>query len=306
MRVQDEEDFRELETRLRIVLPETYQDRYEDVQPVSMGSAGLKYGNDGKVAWNEIWGSFCDLAMAGGPPHKGALLEPGMASEIDAQPAAYHEAVEEIRRGIALVTGFAAAASSSPGWVRMDCESHGMAGWLARAITMENISVRCDGAALDLPAGPAYRVAKEVKNVITSVAKTCHYWLEHMGPEQHRNIANLFARMNVASPLIQPAAPGDQARDPAAVRGAIAAAVRNATGLQASDHAYYGWLGFDCGAVRPAVWMMRALVVSGVLARREGNVLFVPVNAALDPEGTIVAQALARIHRFAVARNSFA
>ena len=39
-----------------------------------MRAAGLKYDADGKVAWDEIWGSFCDLAMAGGPPHKGKLL----------------------------------------------------------------------------------------------------------------------------------------------------------------------------------------------------------------------------------------
>ena len=57
-----------LEARIKTILPPQYQDCYEDVQPVSMGSAGLKYGPDGKVAWNEIWGSFCDLAMAGGPP----------------------------------------------------------------------------------------------------------------------------------------------------------------------------------------------------------------------------------------------
>jgi hypothetical protein len=50
-----------LEQRIKAILPERYQDCYEEVQPVSMGSAGLKYGADGKVAWNEIWGSFCDL-----------------------------------------------------------------------------------------------------------------------------------------------------------------------------------------------------------------------------------------------------
>ena len=66
-----------LDARLRILLPEQYQESYESVQPVSMGSAGLKFAADGQVAWDEIWQSFCDLAMAGGPPHKGALLAPG-------------------------------------------------------------------------------------------------------------------------------------------------------------------------------------------------------------------------------------
>ena len=44
-----------LEVRLRVLLPEEYQDSYDDVQPVSMGSAGLKYDEDGRVAWHEIW-----------------------------------------------------------------------------------------------------------------------------------------------------------------------------------------------------------------------------------------------------------
>ncbi|MEI4914029.1 hypothetical protein Q8G39_28685, partial [Klebsiella pneumoniae] len=65
-----------LDLRLRTMLPEEYQASYEGLEPVSMGSAGLKYDGDGNVAWNEIWDSFCDLAMAGGPPHKGTLLEP--------------------------------------------------------------------------------------------------------------------------------------------------------------------------------------------------------------------------------------
>ncbi len=75
-----------LNARLRVLLPEQYQESYESVQPVSMGSAGLKFAPDGQVAWDEIWQTFCDLAMAGGPPHKGALLGPGDPSAIAAAP----------------------------------------------------------------------------------------------------------------------------------------------------------------------------------------------------------------------------
>ena len=67
---EDREALHALDLRLRTVLPEQYQECYEDLQPVSMGSAGLRYRGDGRVAWDEMWGSFCDLAMAGGPPHK--------------------------------------------------------------------------------------------------------------------------------------------------------------------------------------------------------------------------------------------
>src|SRR5688572_24308513 len=102
MNVGEREALAALTLRLKAILPEEYQDSYESVQPVSMGSAGLKYGLDGKVAWNEMWATFCDLAMAGGPPHKGTLLEPGSAPEIGAQPDRYDEVVEEICRGVNL------------------------------------------------------------------------------------------------------------------------------------------------------------------------------------------------------------
>src|ERR1700741_5118609 len=78
-----------LDTRLKTLLPEEYRESYEQMQPKPMGSAPLKYDAEGLVAWDEMWGSFCDLAMAGGPPHKGALLEPGNEADIDAQYVRY-------------------------------------------------------------------------------------------------------------------------------------------------------------------------------------------------------------------------
>jgi len=96
---------RVLEARLQALLPQEYQDSYEEVEPVPMGSAGLKYDADGLVAWNEIWQSFCDLAMAGGPPHKGRLLQPAAAGEIAADRDRYTTVASEICRGITMATG---------------------------------------------------------------------------------------------------------------------------------------------------------------------------------------------------------
>ena len=234
MNVDEHEAIDALETRIRAILPEEYQDCYEDVQPVSMGSAGLKYGADGKVAWNEIWATFCDLAMAGGPPHKGTLLEPASPAEIDAQPAGYQYVVAEICRGITMVTGLPAERSPDPGWVRVECFSEGMAGWLLRAIVMENVSARADGESLDLPAGPAFRIAKEIKNVVTVIAKTSHYWMDHMPRDQQRDIEILFAAMARESPLVEPAPSSDGVRDDAEERlaGAMADAIQRDTGLR--------------------------------------------------------------------------
>jgi sirohydrochlorin cobaltochelatase len=302
----DRQALEELDFRLRVVLPEEYHDSYEDIQPVSMGSAGLKYAGDGRVAWDEIWGSFCDLAMAGGPPHKGTWLGPARPAEIEAEPDRYREVVNELCRGVTMVTELPVEISTHSGWVRVECYSEGMAGWLLRAIVMENIAAREDGLALDLPAAPGFRLEKEIKNVITVIAKTCHYWLGHMPRGQQRAIASLFATLGAEAPLIEPARwhDGPSIEGDAAAVAAMARRIHQETGLPSSHHRYPGWLGVECASVRAAVWMMRALVVSNVLSRREGGVLFVPLNPVSDPDGERVSRSLARVHRLAAVDQS--
>lgn len=295
-----------LEHRLRMILPAMYQDSYEEVQPVSMGSAGLKYDWDGKVAWDQIWGSFCDLAMAGGPPHKGTLLEPASPAEIEAAQERYLAVVEEICRGVRMVTEFSAERSEHPGWVRVDCGSRVAAEWLVRAIVMENVSAGWEGTTIDLPAGPGYRIEKEIKNVITSIAKTSHYWLDHMWSSQKREIGALFLAMAKEHPLIQSASVRHalMTDDWLALRGKVAESIFKATGLGVSAHTYANWLGISCPGVSAAIWMMRALVVNNVLSRREGTTLFLPINPELDPGGEIVVNALLQVHRLAISRDA--
>jgi sirohydrochlorin cobaltochelatase len=266
----DDRSAETLNARLRTLLPEQYRDSGDTVQPVSMRSAPLKYDAGGSVAWDQIWGSFCDLAMAGGPPHKGTLLEPGEQTAIDADFARYDAVVEEICRGITLVTGLRAYPAETVGWVAVTCPGDAMAGWLQRAIVMENIAARRRGAILELPAAPHFRIEKEIKNVVTAVAKTCHYWAGHMPAAQQQAIAELFIAMARESPLIEP-----------------------------HDHRQSGWRDVPCPDVRSAVRRMRGLVACNVLSRREGTVLFVPINATTDPRGEVVARALAAVDRWA-------
>lgn len=294
-------DFAALESRVIALLPEKYQDCYEDVQPLSMGSAGLKYGLDGQVAWNQMWGSFCDLAMAGGPPHKGTLLEPASPADIAAQANRYQEVVQEICRGIEMVTGLTAEQSSNPGWIRVNCVNRGTADWLLRAITMENVSVRSEGLELCLPAGPFYRLEKEIKNVITAMAKTSHYWFGHVSQVQRSNIRNLFARMEEEFPLLQP--------DPlahGAVREQMSEMIHQLPGLRTSNHQYSGWLGIESPNVHSAIWMMRALVASNILSRREGTVFFVPIDPVRDPTGEKAIRTVVRLSGLAGAEFSSA
>jgi len=296
----------ELDTRLRTVLPEEYQDTYEQLQPTPMKATGLKFADDGSVAWDKIWGSFCNLAMAGGPPHKGALLEPAPRSSVTANADHYDEVAREICRGISLATEMPADPSSDPGWVRVECYSDAMAGWLLRAITMENVAVRVEGASVELPASPAFRLDKEIKNVVTVIAKTSHYWLGHMPRWQQRAIASLFQRLDARSSLVVPVWSDDGQRrerdHPRFV--SLAERIGATTGLRASHHAYAGWLGMECPSVRGAVWMMRALVVDNVLARREGITLFVPVGTAGEADDARVAEAVLEAHRLASVRGA--
>jgi hypothetical protein len=284
-----------LDATLALILPEDYQGA-DSVSPAPMRSAPLAFDRDGNVAWDRIWGSFCDLALAGGPPHKGTLLEPATPEQVAAQPDRYDAVVYEIRRGIGLATGLEAKPSPVPGWVRVSCLGPGMAGWLLRAIVMENVAVRAEGSLLDLPASPAFRLEKEIKNVVTVIAKTCHYWLGHMSRDQRDRIGAWVA---AAPPPVAPAAPGYV--EPATVR--LAEAIGTATGLPRSSHRYQGWLGLECASVPDAIGMMRALVASHVLARREGTALFVPVDPAADPDGARVAAAVARVHGLGRARR---
>jgi hypothetical protein len=110
-------------------------------------------------------------------------------------------------------------------------------------------------------------------------------------------------RMTAVAPLLEPdRSPGSARLDRKLVQQ-IAARIERETGLPSVPGRYSGWLGVECPSVAAAVWMMRALVAHNVLSRREGIVLFVPINAALDPSGDLLANAVASVHRYTSARE---
>jgi hypothetical protein len=156
--------------------------RYQDGRVVSaapMGTAPMRYNDQGQVAWDQMWTDFCDLALAGGPPHRGTLLEPASPEQVRADQTNYTRVVAEIERGLQLVTGLPIVRTEQLGWVGVQCHNEQMALWLLRAIIVENVCVRREGKVLYLPAGPDFQLEKEIKNVITVLAKTHHYWMEH-------------------------------------------------------------------------------------------------------------------------------
>ncbi|MGH2386925.1 MAG: sirohydrochlorin chelatase, partial [Chloroflexota bacterium] len=149
------------------------------VSATPMGAASMQYTEDGAVAWDAMWTQFCDLALAGGPKHRDTLLEPATADELNAAPDRQNTVLAELERGLRLVTGLGTVRSAVPGWVGLQCDDEAMARWLLCAVAVENISVRREDSILFLPSAPSYRLDKEIKSVVTVVAKTHHYWLEH-------------------------------------------------------------------------------------------------------------------------------
>jgi hypothetical protein len=160
------------------LLPPRYQNE-QSVCSTPMGTAPMRYNTQGQVAWDEMWTDFCDLALAGGPSHRGTLLEPASPETVRADPASYEQVLAEIERGLGLVTDLTIVRVADPGWIGVQCHDEQMSVWLLRAIVAENVCVRREGSLLLLPAGPAFQLEKEIKNVITVLAKTYHYWTEH-------------------------------------------------------------------------------------------------------------------------------
>lgn len=143
-----------------------------------MSSAQFLYREDGSPDWGSMWTTFCDLALYGGPPHRGdanALTAPAEPQQLTADM----KAVQEIIRGIYETTGLEAK-PAEPGWIAVTCNSRKMAAWLCATIIIENVDARCDGDRLLLPASPDFTLEKQIKSVIVVLAKTNHYWQAHV------------------------------------------------------------------------------------------------------------------------------
>lgn len=118
------------------LLPARYQNGAV-VSSAPMEAAELVYDEGGYVAWDQIWGAFCDLAWAGGPPHRATVLRPGDAAGIEANPHAYATVIDELARGLILVTGWQVWKNPEPGRIGLICPDPDAAQWLDQAIAAE-------------------------------------------------------------------------------------------------------------------------------------------------------------------------
>jgi sirohydrochlorin cobaltochelatase len=148
----------------------------DDATP-GMGAAELRFRPDGTVHWGAMWQDFCELALTGGPPVRNTMLTSAVRFPTRDLPA--HEVAAEIARGIAETTALAVTDWSQPGWLGFACDDERMAVWVAAAIIIENVVARFAGRTVYVPVAADWRLNSEIKNIITAVAKTCHYWAEH-------------------------------------------------------------------------------------------------------------------------------
>jgi len=154
----------------------------EPPDPAAMASAPFVWRRDGRPDWSAMWTTFCDLALHGGPPQRGALQALRGPALGDRAAGSAPEIAAELRRGIEETTGLASepAGPAEPGWLAITCASPRMAAWLCATIILENVDARVEGARLLVPAGPGFSLEDQVKSVVTVVAKTHHYWREHL------------------------------------------------------------------------------------------------------------------------------
>ena len=293
------DELKHLEARINALLPPRYIGCFEAVSPASMGSAKLRYDSAGKIVWGEIWTTFCHLALAGGPPHRGRLLGAVTEEEVRQAPEQYAAVVAELQRALELCVELPLMTMLQPGWLGLQCDSPAVAAWLVRAIIAENVIARHEGEVLLVPAGPHFRVEKELKNVVVAVAKTCHYLMDHVEPEQMPS--------GEAPHLIRPPLPHEMAAARERYDAAAASLqqlIHESTGQKTWLGEAPGWVGIECGDEESAVWLLRAVATEDILVRREESALYVPVDVSSDEAIAKTTTAVAMAHRLSQLRSN--
>lgn len=175
------DDMDDLRAWLRSRASPTALTTIDSAASAPMSAAPFEFLPDGRPNWGAMWTTFCELALYGGPPHRG---ESNAVIEVpDATPMPEGATLDELKRGILETTGLEAMMSDGP-WLAVSCESKRMAAWMCAAIILENVDARCEGSLLLLPAADTYELTNEVKSLITVVAKVNHYWQAHLMGKQ--------------------------------------------------------------------------------------------------------------------------
>ena len=185
-RQESQAKLKEIYNKINAILPPQYHGHFDHVSAASMPAADLVFDEEGNVAWDKMRGGddphqhFSELAIVGGPSHLNTLLEPVSPQEAVSDLDRYGYVLQEMARGITVVTGLSVVMSRTPGWIGVQCDSEEMAIWVLRSMIAENVMVHREGSVLYLPASPKYTVESEIVNVVSACAKVFHYWNEHI------------------------------------------------------------------------------------------------------------------------------
>jgi hypothetical protein len=122
-----------------------------------------------------------------------------------------------------------------------------------------------------------------------------------MSADQQSSIDAMFVNIAPDSELLEPATSTVVESDPGGYRRIVEEMTREITqrtGRVCFANRYPGWIGVDCPDVRAAIWLMRAMTVENVLARREDTVLFLPAHPRFATQGrmTRLVQTFERVH----------
>lgn len=108
-----------------------------------------------------------------------------------------------------------------------------------------------------------------------ALAKMQHDWGGHLtAAQQALAVEDIW---EPATPAEAAAAPADHAPAASQVEDDLRAA-----GLPTSPRRSIGWICIETPGEEDAVWLLRAVLVEQVLARREDHVLYLPVGATPD------------------------
>ncbi|MGC4003132.1 MAG: hypothetical protein QM811_08340 [Pirellulales bacterium] len=151
---------------------------------------------------------------------------------------------------------------------------------------------RHENAVLCVPAGPRFRVEKEIKNVVVGVAKTCHYLFDHTEPEDQPHGA--------VPTLIRPPTTDERlalGENYDRAVSALRTSIESSTGLTTRLVDAAGWIGVDCSDEETRCGCC-AVAVDDILVRREDATLCVPIDhRAADDALAKTAAAVATAYR---------
>lgn len=146
-----------------------------------MASAPFVYDEQGRIAWDKMWESYCYLAKDGGPAHRG---EAQKIEKVDrdmlsvAKNSNFSKISEEALRGVSLILPYPIKIDNK-GWLIISLVSENVAKWFCEVINEENVVCEQHEKDIYLPLNDTFDIDHDVKSIITVAGKAHHYWTKH-------------------------------------------------------------------------------------------------------------------------------